>query len=399
MALLPYLTKYLSHQDYGITSLITAYVLLLGPFLGFSSQGLFWVEFFRGKNKNQLSVLFSNYFWFVIFTLIVIIILFISSYNFFESYVTIPFLFFILIPELALFTLLAELNKTYFVNKKLPKSYFIYSLVFSLLDFGFSYYLVVYIFNSWEGRILGWLAGIFIQSLLFFYIFLFREKYLRIRFNLSYSKQLLKFGTPLIFHQMSKFVVNQSDKFFIVNFISLDALGIYSVGYTVGTLIIFVNDSISKFFTPFLFERLGEFKKYRNEIFRLIFILFIIMFIAFLILNFISNFLFDRFIDPKFIAGLSFVLPVSAAYLFWGGYLLLSGFLFYYKETNFLGRIAMITMGLNFILNWVFISNFGTIGAAYATLISFVISFIFCLIKVVGLINKYSNLNTENSIY
>ena len=51
-------------------------------------------------------------------------------------------------------------------------------------------------------------------------------------------------------------------------------------------------------------------------------------------------------------------------------------FLFYTEQTKIIGLGTIVTAAINIILNYFFISNFGAIGAAYATTISFLIQYI-----------------------
>ena len=53
--------------------------------------------------------------------------------------------------------------------------------------------------------------------------------------------------------RIGKFVINQSDRLFLAKMVSVEEMGIYSVGYQVGTIVLILVTAFSNFFSPFLF--------------------------------------------------------------------------------------------------------------------------------------------------
>ena len=88
-----------------------------------------------------------------------------------------------------------------------------------------------------------------------------------------------------------------------------------------------------------------------------------------------SYFCYYFLIDQQYFRGLYFVPWIAVSYIFWGGYILFAGFYFHAQKTKFLGKLGVLTAVLNVIMNYVFISLFGTFGAALATLVSFIVVF------------------------
>ncbi|HXB41970.1 MAG TPA: polysaccharide biosynthesis C-terminal domain-containing protein [Bacteroidia bacterium] len=66
-----------------------------------------------------------------------------------------------------------------------------------------------------------------------------------------------------------------------------------------------------------------------------------------------------------------YVAWVGLGYVFWGLYMLFSAVIFYKKKTKFMGILSVLNISLNALLNYFLIKEFGAIGAAYATTISF----------------------------
>src|SRR5690606_27445429 len=74
----------------------------------------------------------------------------------------------------------------------------------------------------------------------------------------SNIKSSLNYGIPSIPHKLGALLINFSDKFFIINMVSISANGLYNVGYTVGSLVGKLEGAFSLAFTPILFEELKK---------------------------------------------------------------------------------------------------------------------------------------------
>jgi O-antigen/teichoic acid export membrane protein len=380
--LLPILTKHLSEKDYGATALFSTFVMIISPIIGLSSGGYFWIEFFKKDSTlTKQALVFSSYFWITIFTTLCITLLIFILYPLIKEISFFNLLFLLLIPATGLITLIGEETKNYYVNKKKPLTYLFYSVSITLIEIGLSYYFVIYVFKNWEGRIYAWLISLLVQFIFTICIFAVKESYLKFIFSKTDFQKLILFGYPLIFHQLGKFVVNQSDRIFISKMISLDEAGIYSIGYQVGSMILLPISAFSNFFNPYIFERLSDLNQQKKvEIVKSSYVFISVIFICFFLVVILSPFFFELFIDSKFKHGLVYVPWVALSYVFWGIYLVFSAIIFYKEKTKFLGLLSLFNIVLNCLLNVILINYFGAIGAAYATAISFLVVMIFTVL-------------------
>ncbi len=196
----------------------------------------------------------------------------------------------------------------------------------------------------------------------------------------KYIYSSLAYGIPLIPHVIGKYVINQSDRVFIAKMVSLSAAGIYNVGYTIGMVLMILITAFSNVFTPFLMEKLSDIsEEKKNQIVRLSYQAIAGMLMALLLINLFSPFLFSLLINKTYAHGSVYVFWVSLGYFFWGCYLIFSGYIFYYKRTNILFWTAIVNISTNLLFNYLFIKEFGAIGAAYATALSFFIVFLIVL--------------------
>src|SRR2546423_9091503 len=58
--LMPLLSHYLSPEDYGMSSIINAYVSLLSPVIGLVAYGIISVEYYKIKSRLEFASLFSS---------------------------------------------------------------------------------------------------------------------------------------------------------------------------------------------------------------------------------------------------------------------------------------------------------------------------------------------------
>lgn len=377
LLILPILTSHLSEKDYGTTALFSTYVLILSPIIGLSSEGFFWIEFFKKEKQfPEQRRLYSTHFWLSISNTLLITVILAAIFPFRDETTFGP-LFLFLLPLTGFMTIVSEETRNYFVNHKKPLSYLFYTVGFTVLDLGLSCYLVVSVFNGWEGRIIGWLITLFLQSLISIWFFGVRLRYLHFTFSTQDLLRLATFGFPLIFHQLGKFAVNQSDRIFISELISVSEAGIYTIGYQFGSMILLPVTAFSNFYTPFVYERLtAKTADAKTQIVKMCYLFIGLILVCFLMIALLSPFFFQLFIDEKFHKGLMYVNWVSLSYVFWGFYILVSSVIFYASKTFFLGWLSVFNIVLNGILNYLFICSFGAIGAVYATAISFFIIFV-----------------------
>ncbi len=377
--LLPILTKHLTEKDYGTTALFSTYIMILSPIIGFSSGGYFWIEFFKKDRSNEkMSRLFSTYFWFTFVVTIIVSLFLLCFYPLFKKFSVFSLFFIFLIPITSFVSLIGDETKSYFINEKQPLKYFFYSVTITIIELCLSYYFVVYIFKNWEGRIYAWIISLFIQFIFTIFLFASQKKYIRFIFFKPDLSKLLIFGYPLIFHQLGKFVINQSDRLFITKMVSIDEAGVYSIGYQVGSMLLLPISAFANFYTPFVYERLKKPESDKKiEIVKTSYVFIALIVVSFFGLILISPSFFELFVDVKFHKGLIYVFWVALSYVFWGLYLLFSAVIFFSEKTKFLGWLSVLNVILNCIFNYVFIKLYGAIGATYATALSFFVVLIF----------------------
>ena len=190
-------------------------------------------------------------------------------------------------------------------------------------------------------------------------------------FEKKYWKFAFSFNVPLIPYYLSQVIFNQSDRLMINKICGRGDAAIYGVAYSLATILTFVVSAIHSSYTPWLFERIDrkEFAGSKKVT------IFLSAGIAFMLLGIIA--LAPEIIyimaGEKYAEAMWVVPPVAMSVLLLYYSDLFDCLLFFYEAKIFLAISAILSAGINVVLNALFISRFGFIAAAYTTLASYLI--------------------------
>jgi len=226
---------------------------------------------------------------------------------------------------------------------------------------------------------LGWgVAGILtsaviVNAVLVAYLLPSTLKEVGGRFSWPKLKAMIMYGLPLIPSNILAYIVNVSDRFFVNAYVGLTQTGLYTLGYRFGILVNeFVSSPFAQIWVPRRFELFQ--KEDSERIFARIF---------------------TYFAGAMFFIGLGIsvatkdMIKIMSEQSYWNAYLvvpvivlsyIVSSFQMHFnvgilfkKKTKYVMYINFVTGGINIVLNFLMISRWGMWGAAWATLICFVI--------------------------
>ncbi len=371
--LLPVITGYLSTGQNGDLTTITSIVTLLGSFMILSAPGAINLEYFRqDQGKENFPTYISSA---LVNPLILFLVLTLLAFLFGSTLgdlLNIPTHWIYVIPLLSLTTLLPQVLSIIYQARSKPLQYAMYNMSMTTLDLLFSILLIVGLSMNWEGRLIGNFGTKVLFGLIALFL-LYRSGLLRFKFNWTYTKDAFFFGLPLILHILSANVMDLSDQLFIREMVGREELGVYSIGYKIGMIILILQAAVLLAWQPFLFKKLKEITpEAKKEIVRISYLIMVGLVIAAGILHLISPLLFKYFVlSPEYQDGIKFVGIIALAYVFLGWYKMFAGFIIYTKNNKYLSYIAVFNIIFNLGLNYFLIKNYGTMGAAYATAISY----------------------------
>ena len=230
------------------------------------------------------------------------------------------------------------------------------------------------------GVLYGTLAGSLIRFILVTPLLASGVKYNLFKFNLS--RKMFTFGLPFFPAALFFMIMEMADRYLLLQFADVEAVGIYSIGYKMGSVLMFLITGFNLAWQP-LFHKEQQ-NDNRLEIFSTI----STQFLTFMILvgGIISIWLplivkipignGNTLIGEGFWGSIQIIPIIMLSYIFYAAYILQMPSLYDGNNQKWSpllrGLGAVINIGLNLIL----IPNHGGMGAAIATLLAYSIMFI-----------------------
>ena len=200
-------------------------------------------------------------------------------------------------------------------------------------------------------------------GIVFFIILAVRARF---HFKPSYCKYAMKFNVPLVPHYLSMYVLSSSDRIMITKLVDSSATAIYSVAYTVASVITIVWQSIEASLSPWIYEKLhvGDIKPIRKVTAGII-ALFAVMCLG---STLVAPEIMMILAPAEYSSGIYVIPPVAAGVFFTAMYSIYMRIELYHKKTSFATIATTCAALLNIVLNYIFIKLYGAIAAGYTTL-------------------------------
>ena len=160
----------------------------------------------------------------------------------------IPHRWILTLPIIAFCNAINLLNLNILRFKDLPFIYGLLEFIKILINFGISVWLIVGLRYSFEGRFTGILSASLIMGIIGL-VNLKKLDLFRVSFNKIAIKDIFKFSVPLIPAQVSMFVIESSDRFFLNAMLDKDSVGIYTLSYQFAMILPMIVLSFMKAWT------------------------------------------------------------------------------------------------------------------------------------------------------
>jgi O-antigen/teichoic acid export membrane protein len=366
--MLPILTRHLSLEEYGLLSIIEISILFITPLIMMNVDGFIQVKYFQ-VDKSILSLYITNAFLINIVNFAILTTFVFLTQGYLVSTLKIDSSYIWLIPIFSFLRIVSGVVLTIFQVEKKPLKYAFFTLSQAGIDFFISILLVVYLAHGLTGRLYGIYGAYFFVTIYGIY-FLYRNQLLG-KINFRFTSDILKFCLPLVPHAIGGIVIALSDRYFISYFLNNEFVALYTVSYQVASIMLLAGVSVNLAWTPFLFKMLksGGYNKSYVYSLRISLLFFAIGIFIFLL----KDVLFYIFVDESFMRAKEYFLYLLLGFLFQSVYTVISGYLFFEHRTALLAGLTVSAAILNIILNFYLIIEFGALGAAYATAISWAI--------------------------
>jgi O-antigen/teichoic acid export membrane protein len=375
--LVPFYTNVFSPADYGVVILIYSYIAIFNIIFIYGMDAAF-LKYSAFKDIGDEKDNFSTPYFSVLLTSIFIGGLIIFLQRPFAEFVELKSNLNYIITLTALILFVDANVVIPFLKLRLEKKAKLFSLI-KILSIVFNITLNVFLILKlkWgiEAIFISNLAASVLSFLLLTPTIL---KNIKFSFHKVLFKRLLKFGLPYLPAGLGMMLVQVIDAPILEKLTDVETVGIYKANYKLGIFMMLFVNMFQYAWQPFFLTNAKE--ENAKELFSKVLTYFTIVGSLMLVLLslFISdivqiNFFGYSIIGSKFWGGLYIVPVILLAYLFNGLYVVFSAGIYIEEKSIYAPVVAGLGALTNIVANYILIPQLNIMGAAIATLLSYVV--------------------------
>ncbi len=374
--LIPLYTRFLTPEDYGMVGYLQVFFQVGTVLLAFGFYGAQTLYFY--ENRNNKTELGEFFFSINIVPIAIGLLIFIPMsimgfvFNWSFGLSGIPFHPLLnIVMWTVLFQVLAQNVISFYQSQQRYAITTLLQICLFFLVNGFTILLIV----GFTWGVLGQVAGFFLGTLLF--IFSTYWTYLR-HFSWKISTKALRyaalFGAPVVINTLAAVIHNVIDRIILEGFVAMDDLGIYTLGFSIGSALNMFIMAFNQAYQPMFFQLMSSNRGDKEYQIIRTFKVWLIMMTAIAVIGILFGGPFLKiFVGPRFFATIHIFPWIILAVFLGSFYFFFSSAIFFFKKTKYLPFITGISAAINIGLNLLLIPRWGIIGSAKATVISHMI--------------------------
>ncbi|NQT22437.1 MAG: oligosaccharide flippase family protein [Candidatus Omnitrophica bacterium] len=369
--LIPLYTRFLAPFEYGIYSLLTMLFGILLYIYEFGMVASSMRQFYEHNDEHKRKEVLSTAFFFILIygvTLTAVLYFFRGTISQF-LFKTTGFGHIVAIGLCAVFfQSLIAIPQTSIRLKEKPVLYIILlsGQLLALVVFNILFIAVL------RQGLLGIYRALLVVSIIAFLAYLLSAlRNFNFRFNFAELKELLYLGGAYFPALLLTWIIDSSDRYILDIFTDLSSVGIYSLGYKIGQVPLLLVKSFALGWLPIMFSIAKSDKP--EYVFGKIGTYFVLGISFFVFgLSLYSKEIISILASANYIEAYRVVFLICLSYLFYGLYIFFLTGLTIKKRIYSLPLVLVIGAIVNIALNFLLIPRFGMMGAAVATLISYI---------------------------
>ena len=363
----PIFTRIMTQEQYGKYGVynswfgIISVLVTLRLYYGVYSQGLVKFEQIWDKFSSALQglSLTLSCIWFVVY---------LTAFRFWNQLFHLSFsamvAMFITIWTTAVFGFWAANERVEFQYRKLV----IVTIIVSISKPVLGVVLVLNLEEQALGRI--WAVAI-VELAVYFWMYAKQMKKGKCFFDKDIWKYALRFNIPLIPHYLSQTVLNSSDRIMIEKYVNSDAAGIYTLAYSISTLMLLFTEALHQTLSPWVYKKI-KIKEF-SQMNGVIYICMLLIASVNLMLIIVAPEVLRIFAREEYYEAVWIISPIAMSTFFVFLYNIFSYFEFYHEKTRIIAASTAVSATLNVVLNYIFIQKYGYYAAAYTTLFCYAV--------------------------
>jgi O-antigen/teichoic acid export membrane protein len=373
LLLVPFYTYYLTPADYGVMEILNLTIMLAGVVVGLGLSSGLMRYYYATEDQQRRHELVSSALFFAILSagmMTAPAFLFAGSF----SHALLGSSRYAMLIRLAaaqfFFSLSSDIGWVYLRAKQRSGLYVTLTQLFLAISMGLTIYLVAA--RKME------LAGVFwgnavAAAFLWIILMAITIRETGLHFVPAQFKEMIVFGSPMIFTWIAAYVLNYSDRFFLQRFSDLSVVGVYSLAYKFGFMVSMLGVQ------PFLLiweAQAYEIAKRDNakEVFSRVFTYwsFVLISGGFLLSLFIRE-IFDVLVNQRFGMAYLMVAPIAFAYVIQGIGVYFEAGLLIQKKSKTIAAIGVVCTIICLVMESVLIYFWKSWGACVSTVLCFAV--------------------------
>ena len=373
--LLPFYSRVLSTEDYGIIATVEMYTYIFGIFMCLSLDRAAQRLFFDSENMDYRKKVLSTFFWSIVLISILLTggIFLLNEQALLSANIS----FYPYIAASVIISLLnsfSQLTTIYFQLVEKPKAFVVIKLLRFFINTIFVICTLLFISANAEYKLLADAYSLLIMLPIYLFI---AYKYFGFEFDFKILKKGIIFSVPLIPTLIVAWVLGLSNRYFIDIYMGLVDVGLFSMAFKIASVVGILSASITAAFSPMFYRianKEGDGSKNLRNISEQIIV--IMIFLTFIITSFVPEvvnwLLSDKYQGIEILINLLMMsnLLVSLMSATTVLYIMQS------KNTYFNLYAGLIASVFSLIINYILIPNYGLYGAVTANVISSIILYL-----------------------
>jgi len=369
--LIPLYTRYLTPSDYGALEIFTATTAALSVVFVLGVTSALFRSYYLYDDAQKKRVVISTAFLFLTATSAILTLLFVALAGSFSSLLfhsgEYTFHFRIIFLTLFCYTGVA-IGLAVLMAREQPTRYALITISQAVISIALNIVFVVVLHKG----VLGILEATLIAAAII-YLFLIAVLIRRAGFSFSRDelKRMLAFGLPLVPAGLSFWILTLADRYFLQFLSTPQELGLYSLGYKFGLVVSgLVVGPFLYAWSPFAFSIFKE--KTAKQVYSRAFTYFVLVSIlAALALSVLSREALSIMATSAFHDAYKVIPLIAVSYVLYGCFQILGVGFGLMAKTRYSALIVAVAAISNLGLNYLLIPDYGMMGAAWATFISY----------------------------
>lgn len=358
----------LSAEDFAIVGYYSSFQSIVFPLMLFEMHQYYLREYYFRSEEERIVLRSTLFKTFLFFPFIILLLSYFGIYcyvRFLKADINFPFF------PYALLTLLpwalAGIYRMELIDRKVrreAKSYFNISITNSALLILCTVTFVV----GFKWGATGKLLGVAIPSIIMFvWAFSRHIDSLKAPMDWRLLKTAMWFCLPLVIAAMLQFFSGGYDKVYLERYVSLDQLGIYTVGLSIAGYLNVFSSAIGETFNPDIYESIAQ--KNNKKAFKYIVIQFVMMAVIVMVFILLARYLIiiltaNRYVDSTPYARIASISAITSL-----TYNTVTPFIYSAKKTNII-LITKILGSIACVFTYsILIKNYGLYGASWGVVI------------------------------